>query len=125
MTIVEIESDSVAHPIAFAKGIGHYPDSCRQRRICDTTTPMDTERKIDVATLDLPHRRALEDVIGHELGTHQQLIISVHEISPNTDDRPVQTLDDWASVYDGLTDSEVDAVDAAVKTRANLTREIQ
>ena len=86
---------------------------------------MDTERKIDVATLDLPHRRAIEDVIGHELGTHQQLIISVHEIAPTIDERPVQTLDDWAGVYDGLTDSEVDAVDAAVKTRANLTREVQ
>ena len=107
---VEIEPDSFAHPIAFVEGIGRYPDSCSKRRFRDTMALMDTERKIDVATLDLPHRRALEDVIGHELGTHQQLIISVHEIAPIIDDRPVQTLDDWAGVYDGLTDSEVDGL---------------
>ena len=86
---------------------------------------MDIERKIDVATLDLPHRRAFEEVIGHELGAHQQLVISVHEVAPVNDDRPAQTLDDWTGVYNGLTDSEIDAVDAAVKTRANLTRKVQ
>jgi hypothetical protein len=85
---------------------------------------METERKIDVAALDAPHRRALEDVIGCELGIRQQLIISVIEVAtaPNDAARPDQTLEDWTSVYEGLTDAEIEAIDKVAKTRANLTR---
>src|SRR5213592_3362452 len=42
---------------------------------------METDLKIDVATLDAPHRRALEEVIGRELATSQRLIISVIDVA--------------------------------------------
>ena len=86
---------------------------------------MELERQIDVATLDPSHRRALEEVIGHELGAHQQLLISVIEVaSASGNARPAQTLDDWTGVYDGLSDTEVETLDSVVKTRADLTREL-
>ncbi|HVC97145.1 MAG TPA: hypothetical protein VND64_25930 [Pirellulales bacterium] len=87
---------------------------------------METERKIDVATLDAPHRRALEDVIGCELGIRQQLINSVIEVAAGPDDaaRPAQTLEDWTNVYVGLSDTEIEAIDKVAKTRANFTRNL-
>jgi len=64
-------------------------------------------------------------VIGHELRAHQQLLISVSEVtSPSGDTRPAQTLDDWTGVYDGLSDTEVETLDSFAKTRADLTREL-
>jgi hypothetical protein len=87
---------------------------------------METDLKIDVATLDAPHRRALEEVIGRELATSQRLIISVIDVAvpAGSSPRPVQTLEDWTAVYDGLSDDEVEAVDKVAKTRANLTRDL-
>jgi hypothetical protein len=40
------------------------------------------------------------------------------------DSRPAQTLEDWAHVYDGLSDEEIETIDAIAKTRANLTRNL-
>ena len=86
---------------------------------------MENKRKIDVATLDFPHRRALEEVIGQELQSNQQVLISVINLQTVVnDDRPSQTLDDWTGIYDGLSDDEIEAVDATIKTRADLTRDI-
>ena len=87
---------------------------------------METERKIDVATLDTPHRRALEEVIGCELEAHQRLIISVIEVESRPSDtaRPAQTIDDWTNVYEGLSEPEIEAIDKVAKTRANLTRNL-
>ena len=87
---------------------------------------MEKDLHIDVATLDVPHRRALEEVIGQQLLANQRLIISVTELEvpPNTGRRPAQTLDDWTHVYDGLSDDEIEAVDEVVNTRANLTRNL-
>ncbi|HEV3006840.1 MAG TPA: hypothetical protein VGX78_20385 [Pirellulales bacterium] len=87
---------------------------------------METQRNIDVADLDAPHRRALEEVIGCELGARQRLFISVTEVpaEPNGVARPAQTMEDWTSVYDGLSDAEVEAIDKIAKTRANLTRNL-
>ena len=86
---------------------------------------MENERKINVATLDFPHRRALEEVIGQELQSNQQVLISIINLqSAMHDDRPAQTLEDWTGIYDGLSDDEVEAVDATIKTRANLTRDL-
>jgi hypothetical protein len=86
---------------------------------------METALQIDVATLDAPHRRALEEVIGQQLASNQRLVINVMQITiPAPDDRPAQSLDDWTRVYDGLSDSEVDAIDVVVNTRANLTRDL-
>jgi hypothetical protein len=87
---------------------------------------METDMKIDVATLDAPHRRALEEVIGRELAPSQRLIISVMDVAApaGSTPRPAQTLEDWTGVYDGLSDDEIEAVDEVAKTRANLTRNL-
>jgi len=87
---------------------------------------METDLKIDVAALDGSHRRALEEVIGCELASNQRLIISVIEVVMPEDSaaRPAQTLDDWTSVYDGLSEGEIEEVDQIAKTRANLTRHL-
>jgi hypothetical protein len=87
---------------------------------------METDMKIDVATLDAPHRRALEEVIGRELAPSQRLIISVMDVAAPAGSTltPAQTLEDWTGVYDGLSDDEIEAVDEVAKTRANLTRNL-
>ena len=87
---------------------------------------MENYLKIDVAALDAPHRRALEEVIGRELYANQQLVISVIEVAiPSTSaQRPAQTLEDWTSVYDGLSDDEIESVDRIAKTRANFSRDL-
>ena len=87
---------------------------------------MEKDLKIDVATLDAPHRRALEEVIGQQLTANQRLIISITEVEvpPNDAQKPSQTLEDWTHVYDGLSDEEIEAIDEIAKTRANLTRNL-
>jgi len=83
-------------------------------------------KTIDVAALDAPHRRALEEVIGRELATNQQLIISVIEVAVPTasSQRPAQTLDDWTQVYDGLNEDEIESADKLAKSRAELSRDL-
>ncbi len=87
---------------------------------------MEAALKIDVATLDRSHRLALEEVIGCELAANQRLIISVIEVTlpESSGARPVQTLDDWTSVYDGLSEREIDEIDHIARARANLTRHL-
>jgi hypothetical protein len=87
---------------------------------------MENGLKIDVSTLDAVHRRALEEVIGRELATNQQLMISVIEAETSTSDtsRPPQSLDDWTRVYDGLNDEQIEAIDGIAKKRANLARNL-
>lgn len=83
-------------------------------------------KKIDVAALDAPHRRALEEVIGRELEANQQLIISVIEVAMPTTaaQRPAQTLEDWTRVYDGLSEGSIESVDTIANTRAELSRDL-
>jgi hypothetical protein len=52
------------------------------------------------------------------------LLISVIEtpVPQCGDQRPVQTLDEWTSIYEGLSDLEVEEIDQSAKKRANLTR---
>ena len=87
---------------------------------------MATELKIDVAGLDPPHRRALEEVIGRQLTVNQRLFISVTELEVPASGAapPAQSLADWTGVYEGLSDEEIEQIDAIAKTRANLTRDL-
>ena len=87
---------------------------------------MQSDLKIDVATLDAPHRRALEEVIGRELAVSQRLIISVVDVPTptNSDVRPPQTLEDWTSINEGLSDEDIDEIDKIAKTRAKLARNL-
>ena len=82
---------------------------------------METTLEIDVKTLDDAHRQAFEDVLGTQLGQNQRLVISV---APPALPRSSQSLADWAGVYDGLTDEQIDTIDRNIKTRANLTRSL-
>lgn len=86
---------------------------------------MESDLNIDVATLDAPHRRALEEVIGRQLGGNQRLVISVVDVvvPASAASRPAQTLDDWTNVYEGLSDAEIESVDQIARTRADLTRQ--
>jgi hypothetical protein len=73
---------------------------------------MENALQIDVAALDSPHRRALEDVIGRQLTRNERLVIRVVEVEENArvEARPAQSVEDWEHVYDGLTDDEIEAI---------------
>lgn len=85
---------------------------------------METALTIDVAALDTPHRRALEDVIGRELAASQRLLISVIDVSLPADAgvHPPQSLADWTGILEGLADVDIETVDQIAKTRADLSR---
>ncbi|MGA2064697.1 MAG: hypothetical protein ABSG86_07000 [Thermoguttaceae bacterium] len=82
---------------------------------------METNHEVDVVALDTAHRRAFEDVIGAHLEENQRLVISVTAPASR---RSAQSLADWTGVYDGLTEDQVEAIDRALKTRANLSRSL-
>ncbi|MGD0898656.1 MAG: hypothetical protein ABR915_12535 [Thermoguttaceae bacterium] len=74
---------------------------------------MEASHQIDVTNLDSEHRRAFEDIIGTRLQANQRLVISVTEVdvkAPAPTPRRAQSIRDWTSVYEGLTDEEVDAI---------------
>lgn len=83
----------------------------------------------DVAALDDAQRQALEHVIGHELRENQRLIISVSELdlskpAKSEGERCPQTVADWAQLYAGLTEQQIEEIDRIAKTRVNLTRDL-
>jgi len=86
---------------------------------------MENEHKIDVTSLDASHLRALEELLGHTLAPNQQVVISVVDAARDAvvESRPPQTLEDWAGVYVGFSDDEIESVDRLLKTRANLSRD--
>lgn len=82
---------------------------------------------------DLPtaERRAYERAVGHQLRENQQVILRVVTRTDEnasasdaivSDDRPAQTIEDWAKIYQGLSEEEVQEIDKIVNSRANLTR---
>ena len=80
----------------------------------------------DVGDLDRGDRSALERVIGHALSESQRLIIQVLTVELP---RPAKIaagalpdLPEWTDVYAGLSDAEIDELDAAIRERANLFR---
>ncbi len=85
---------------------------------------MESSLNIGVTQLDAPHRQALEEVLGQELAAHQRLVIIVIELvePPVATARPAQSLEDWTTVYDGLNDEEIEAINVIARNRANLTR---
>ena len=94
---------------------------------------METSHEIVVLELDAAHRQAIEEVIGAPLGLDQRLVIRVtaptnslsepaFDVVSFASTRPPQSLSDWAAVYEGLTDEQIDAINRDINTRANLTR---
>ena len=73
-------------------------------------------------------RSAAELLLGHRLRGNERLILQVLDLDvlqpTSHDSQPAQTLEDWAHVYDGLNDEEIETIDAIAKTRANLTRDL-
>jgi hypothetical protein len=70
----------------------------------------------DTAAAD---RRALDHVIGRPLDENQQVIIQM--TAPGRP-RAAARLPDWCNVYAGLSDEQVEAVEAAIRRRSDLTR---
>lgn len=78
----------------------------------------------DLASAD---RSALERIVGHKLLETQQLVLNL--VNPDID-RAIQAPDEakgsevpnWWKIYEGLSDEEVDKLDAAIRERATLTR---
>lgn len=88
---------------------------------------LETTRGIDVSSLDAEHRRALDDLIGAELQGNQRLVIRVTEADGSpvaVPNRKAQSVSDWARVYEGLREEEVEAIDEQTRTRADLTRRL-
>jgi hypothetical protein len=83
----------------------------------------------NVAEMDTADRRALEHLIGDRLAEHQQIIISVVDLErarPAEPLTPAPTdVPEWWNVYEGLNDEDVDRLDQAIRSRAELTREIE
>ena len=72
-------------------------------------------------------RRALEHVIGRQLGDDQRLVIRVINVevtpgAPNHTEDGIDDLPEWCSVYDGLSDDAVVSLEKTILTRADLSR---
>ncbi|MEZ6057574.1 MAG: hypothetical protein R3C01_12815 [Planctomycetaceae bacterium] len=82
----------------------------------------------NVRDLGSNERTAVEQLVGHALRENEQLIIQVVSMDlqgrQQDDPRPVQTLDNWAGIYEGLTDEQIDEIDKVINTRAYLTRNL-
>ena len=79
-----------------------------------------------VAEIDTADRLAIEHLIGTHLAEHQQIIISVVNLDLTSPDEPTAAkpgeVPAWWNVYEGLSDEDVDRLDASVRKRATLTR---
>ncbi len=71
-------------------------------------------------------RRAFELGAGESLREEQQLVLGVQSPDQPTSNIPAEgTADcvpDWWRIYDGLSDAEIDKLDAAIRLRADVTR---
>jgi hypothetical protein len=73
----------------------------------------------NVRDLDHADRSALERVVGHELQETQQVIVNIVTLDQR---QQGSSTPPWGSIYDGLSDQEIDRLDSAIGQRANLTR---
>jgi hypothetical protein len=80
----------------------------------------------NVRDLDQSDRSALERLVGHQLRESQRLVIQVMSVSveepagaqPAGDELPA-----WCNVYEGLSDTEIDDLDAAI-VRTHSSRDV-
>ena len=71
----------------------------------------------------------MERVVGHQLRETQQIIVNVVNIdltpaSSTIGDAVSDVPASW-KIYEGLSDAEIDSLDAAIRQRANLTRQFE
>jgi hypothetical protein len=72
-------------------------------------------------------RSAAEQLVGHSLNEHQQIVIQIVNLdSQKNDDVPRGEefqLPEWCNVYEGLTDEEIAEIEKAILShRLDLTR---
>lgn len=83
----------------------------------------------NVRDLDQSERSVMERVVGHELRETQQIIVNVVNIDLAPASTPIHDTDsdvpDSWKIYEGLSDAEIDTLDAAIRQRANLTRHFE
>jgi hypothetical protein len=83
-----------------------------------------TRNVSEIAPGDL---QALEHLIGAPLRPSQKVIMQVVERESNGNDVPADSgepqLPEWYNVYEGLSDEEIDRLDAAIQQRLDLTRD--
>jgi hypothetical protein len=82
-----------------------------------------TRNVSDIPAGDL---QALEHLIGAPLRPSQQVIVQVIEKESDRNKTPSEApepkLPEWFNVYEGLSDAEIDELDAAIQQRLDLTR---
>lgn len=79
----------------------------------------------DVCDMSENERRALECILGCALRDDQQVVLGVQasdNATNETSGSSALVVPDWWNVYEGLTEAEVDILDAAIRQRANSTR---
>ncbi len=71
--------------------------------------------------------QALEHLIGAPLQPSQQVVLQVIEKECDRNETPPRAseagLPDWFNIYEGLSDEEIDRLDAAIQQRLDLTRQ--
>jgi hypothetical protein len=81
-----------------------------------------------ISDLTKPLRQALEAAAGASLADEQQVVIELPDASPSKPSGIANesgTLPDWCHVYDGLSESDLTSIDAAVSERAVMGRATQ
>jgi len=80
----------------------------------------------NVRDLDPSDRSALERLVGHQLRESQRLVIQVLGVAVE-EPAVAQTAGDglpaWCDVYEGLSDKEIDELDAAI-VRTHSSRDV-
>jgi hypothetical protein len=79
----------------------------------------------NVNEIDSHDRQALEHVLGQPLEENQRIIIHVETAPPpmNANGNANQAkLPEWCNVFEGLTDQEINEIEAISLSRANMTR---
>ena len=81
--------------------------------------------RIDVTELSEEQRRVLEEITGCHLAGVRQLTIEIPDAArASAHKTPWQTVEEWGSILDGLTDDQVGTFDRLVCRRAVLTRNV-
>jgi hypothetical protein len=125
LSLREIEKLLIGFPLA--QGLPLVASFCAHRTRWYNPSMKTVTRQ--VRDIDSAERRVLEHVIGMPLRDNQQLVISIVTLESARPEgslppKPVQTLEDWTHIYDGLSEEEIQAIDQVVKTRANLSRDL-
>jgi hypothetical protein len=95
---------------------------------CKTENNAVMERiECNVRDIEADDRLALERVVGQTLRDNQKLIIQINEVDvggevSGIDHRQPQTLADWTNVYDGLSDQQIEEIEAVILDRSHWRR---